>query len=435
METTKKDENSKWVIIVNHKGMAVSKDVPLRWVQVPVYVRANCTIIHKEGAFIDCVNCTEWLLNGLAGLVTGLPDGAGHRHAVGSVECPEPVPETIEVVQEFNYEEMKFQNVADFRPFNVKDKLRRTLAYVTLEEFEDPQREPLQVRLPIPNENGGGFFAIHVSKFPSGLNIQVGEALEITTESKKGNQTRKLGQIVGYEKGVARCLELLPANKVQKNVGDDYDMNFMHFPHMLFMTDNEFHLKKFQSRHDYRCRNVTVGVAASIDSYSHMHTEYVLHQGLRKNGTSWDVVSLDFVDMSNISVPPHCAIPSIKPQTCIFNALTNMVEELKDLIKNQSNCKSYKTVPFPAVWAGFITELSQKGTVQPNPPYGQLVYHISASRITRIIKATGGEDSVTVLDMCCYDYDGRKLFSVPDLLKFTVYCNSNTVALSCNNPF
>jgi len=435
METTKKDENSKWAIIVNHNGMAVSTDVPLRWVQGPVYVRANCTIIHEEGAFIDCVNCTEWLLNGLAGLVTGLPDVAGHRHAVGSVECPEPVPETIEVVQEFNYEEMKFQNVADFRPFNVKDKLRRTLAYVTLEEFEDPQREPLQVRLPIPNENGGGFFAIHVSKFPSGLNIQVGEALEITTKSKKGNRTRKLGQIVGYEKGVARCLELLPANKVQKNVGDDYEMNFMHFPHMLFMTDNEFHLKKFQSRHGYRCRNVTVGVAASIDSYSHMHTEYVLHQGLRKNGTSWDVVRLDFVDMSNISVPPHCAIPSIKPQTCIFNALTNMVEELKDLIKNQSNCKSYKTVPFPAVWAGFITELSQKGTVQPNPPYGQLVYHISASRITRIIKATGGEDSVTVLDMCCYDYDGRKLFSVPDLLKFTVYCNSNTVALSCNNPF
>ena len=119
---------------------------------------------------------------------------------------------------------------------------------------------------------------------------------------------------------------------------------------------------------DYRCRNVTVGVAASIDSYSHMHTEYVLHQGLRKNGTSWDVVRLDFVDMSNISVPPHCAIPSIKPQTCIFNALTNMVEELKDLIKNQSNLKSYKTVPFPAVWAGFITELSQKGTVAAKSP-------------------------------------------------------------------
>ena len=113
-----------------------------------------------------------------------------------------------------------------------------------------------------------------------------------------------------------------------------------------------------------------------------------------------------------------------------------MVEELKGRMKVQSNLRSYKTVPFPAVlvWAGFITELSQKGTVQPNPPYGQLVYHISASRITRIIKATGGEDSVTVLDMCCYDYDGRKLFSVPDLLKFTVYCNSNTVALSCKNP-
>jgi hypothetical protein len=210
METTKKDENSKWAIIVNHNGMAVSTDVPLRWVQGPVYVRANCTIIHEEGAFIDCVNCTEWLLNGLAGLVTGLPDVAGHRHAVGSVECPEPVPETIEVVQEFNYEEMKFQNVADFRPFNVKDKLRRTLAYVTLTECEDPP--PLQVRLPIPNETEGRNFAIHVSKFPCGLNIQVGEALEITTKDKKGNQTRKLGQIMGYDKGVARCLELLPAN-------------------------------------------------------------------------------------------------------------------------------------------------------------------------------------------------------------------------------
>ena len=159
METTKKDENSKWVIIVNHKGMAVSKDVPLRWVQVPVYVRANCTIIHKEGAFIDCVNCTEWLLNGLAGLVTGLPDGAGHRHAVGSSECPEPVPETIKVSQEFDYGKMKFQNIANTQLFYVKDKLRRTLAYVTLTECEDPP--PLQVRLPIPNEIEGRNFAIH----------------------------------------------------------------------------------------------------------------------------------------------------------------------------------------------------------------------------------------------------------------------------------
>ena len=103
--------------------------------------------------------------------------------------------------------------------------------------------------------------------------------------------------------------------------------------------------------------------------------------GLRKNGTSWDVVRLDFVVMSNISVPPHCAIPSIKPQTCIFNALTNMVEGLKDLIKNQSNLRSYKTVPFPAVWERFITELSLKGRVAPGPSYGQLVYYISASKI------------------------------------------------------
>ena len=84
-----------------------------------------------------------------------------------------------------------------------------------------------------------------------------------------------------------------------------------------------------------------------------------------------------------------------------------MVEELKDLIKNQSNLKSYKTVPFPAVWSGFITELSQKGTVQPSPPYGQLVYHISASSISPI-KATGVGDSETFLDMCIYDLDGRK---------------------------
>ena len=109
--------------------MAVSKDVPLRWVQGPVYVRANSTIIHKEGAFIDCVNCTEWLLNGLAGLVTGLPDGEGHRHAVGSSECSEPVPETITVLEEFDYGKMKFQNInlKDLRLFNVKDNLRRTL--------------------------------------------------------------------------------------------------------------------------------------------------------------------------------------------------------------------------------------------------------------------------------------------------------------------
>ena len=76
-----------------------------------------------------------------------------------------------------------------------------------------------------------------------------------------------------------------------------------------------------------------------------------------------------------------------------------MVEELKDLIKNQSNLKSYKTVPFPAVWSGFITELSQKGRVEPSPPDGQLVYHISASSISPI-KATGVGVSETVLDMC-----------------------------------
>ena len=122
-------------------------------------MKANNHIIHKEGAFIDCVNCTEWLLNGLAGLVTGLPDGEGHCHAVGSSECPEPVPETIIVLQEFDYGKMKFQNIADLRLFNVKDNLRRTLAYVTLTECKE--QEPLLVRLPITNEIKGPNFAIH----------------------------------------------------------------------------------------------------------------------------------------------------------------------------------------------------------------------------------------------------------------------------------
>ena len=97
--------------------------------------------------------------------------------------------------------------------------------------------------------------------------------------------------------------------------------------------------------------------------------------------------------MSNSPVPPHCAIPPItsKPQTCIFNALTNMVEELKDSMKSQTNHRSYKTVPFPAVWAGFITELSQMGTVQPNHPYGQLVYllaklHVPLQLVLGIVK-------------------------------------------------
>ena len=50
--------------------------------------------------------------------------------------------------------------------------------------------------------------------------------------------------------------------------------------------------------------------------------------------------------------------------------------------------------------------------------------------------ATGVGDCETFLDMCCYayDYDGTELFSVPDSLKFTVSCNSNTVALSCGPP-
>ena len=111
-ETKKKDEEddeeNKWVIIVNHREKAVSNDVPFRWVQGPVYVKANTHIIHKEGTFIDCVNCTECLLNGLAGLVRVLLDGEGHCHVVGSSECPKPKPETIIVSHQFDYREMKF---------------------------------------------------------------------------------------------------------------------------------------------------------------------------------------------------------------------------------------------------------------------------------------------------------------------------------------
>ena len=188
-EDKEEDEENKWVTIVNHRGKAVSKDVPLRWVQGPVYdiVRANHTIIHKEGAFIDCVNCTECLLSGLAGLGTGLPDGEGHCHAVGSSECSEPIPETIIVSHEFDYMKIEFQNIANSQLFYAKDNLRRTLAYVTLDVCEVQQ--PLVVRLPIPN--GPNYaICIHVSKFPCGLNIEVGGALEFTTQDKKG---KKLG--------------------------------------------------------------------------------------------------------------------------------------------------------------------------------------------------------------------------------------------------
>ena len=122
-------EENKWVIIVNHREKAVSKDVPLRWVQGPVYVKANTHIIHKEGAFIDCVNCTECLLNGFAGLVTALPDSAGHCHAAGSSECLKPEPETIIVSHCFDYGKKKFQTLSGTPHFYVTD-LKRTLAYI-----------------------------------------------------------------------------------------------------------------------------------------------------------------------------------------------------------------------------------------------------------------------------------------------------------------
>ena len=131
-----------------------------------------------------------------------------------------------------------------------------------------------------------------------------------------------------------------------------------------------------------------------------------------------DVVPLQFVDMSNSHVPPYCAIPPIQPQTCIFNALTNMVEELKGLIKVQTNLSSYKTVPFPTVWSGFISELVNLGTLQANPPHGQIVYHICARSFTRAM-ATGIGYMETGLHTHCYGLDGTRLFTVPDKLKFT----------------
>ena len=150
---------------------------------------------------------------------------------------------------------------------------------------------------------------------------------------------------------------------------------------------------------------------------------------------SWDVVPLQFVDMSNSPVPPYSAIPPVQPQTCIFNALPNMVEELKGLIKVQTNLSSYKTVPFPAVplvWSGFISELIHLGTLQPNPPYGQIVYHVSDRSFTRD-KTTGIGCMETGLHTDCHGLDGTKLLTVPDKLKFTVYCHSNSVALSCGS--
>ena len=84
-----------------------------------------------------------------------------------------PRPETIIVSHEFDYGEMKFQNIANTQLFYAKDNLKRTLVYVTLLECEE--QEPLLVRLPIPN---GPNYAIHVSKFPCGLNIEVGGALQ-----------------------------------------------------------------------------------------------------------------------------------------------------------------------------------------------------------------------------------------------------------------
>ena len=124
-------------------------------------LKANTPFIHKEGAFIDCVNCTECLLNGLAGLVTGLPDSDGHCHAVGSSECLKPEPETIIVSRRFDYGEMQFQTLSNTPRFYVTD-LKRTLAYVTLAECKE--QEPLLVRLPIHNSPS---VAIHLCQFLS----------------------------------------------------------------------------------------------------------------------------------------------------------------------------------------------------------------------------------------------------------------------------
>ena len=61
-EEDEENRPDQWVTKVNDRGNALSKDVPLLWVQGPVYVKANTHFIHEEGAFIDCVNCTKCLL-------------------------------------------------------------------------------------------------------------------------------------------------------------------------------------------------------------------------------------------------------------------------------------------------------------------------------------------------------------------------------------
>ena len=123
------------------------------------------------------------------------------------------------------------------------------------------EQKPLLVRLPIRNSPN---VAIHRCKFPC-VDIQVGMSAVIEENKKDRTKTSKLGKIIVYDKGVAHCRELLPANQVH-DVGVDYEMDFKDFPHMLFMADKVFDLKKFESWPGYQCRNVTIGVATTIDS-------------------------------------------------------------------------------------------------------------------------------------------------------------------------
>ena len=82
--------------------------------------------------------------------------------------------------------------------FSVPEKKRMTLlAYITLEECKE--LNPLEVPLPIGNSPN---VAIHFSTFQR-VHIKVGSAVHIKEVKKGSRKTSKLGQIIGYDKGVA----------------------------------------------------------------------------------------------------------------------------------------------------------------------------------------------------------------------------------------
>ena len=210
---TSRPLSAKWVTIVNDSGNALSTDVPLLWVQGPVYVKDHIHCIHKQGSLIDFVRCTECLLNGLAGLVTSLPDSDGHCHEVASIECPKPEPGMISVSECINYKEKKIQSLSNIPFFTVQES-KRTLAYVTLEECNE--QKPLEVPLPFGNSPN---VTINVTSFPvnraESLQVKVGITQRIEGMENGGRKTSKLAHVKGYANGVATCREMLPAAEAE----------------------------------------------------------------------------------------------------------------------------------------------------------------------------------------------------------------------------